>query len=95
MRERKGSKDSFSDAQSSIGRNSSDQELKFIYSTKATRTYQNGGISLKQEEILGKPKAWAWKVFLRLPTHSSMLQKVGILPTLVYFHPKGLILVEM
>ena len=25
----------------------------------------------------------------RLPTHATMLKEVGILPTLVYFHPKG------
>ena len=37
-----------------IGRNSSDQEVKSVYSTRVT------------------------------------LQEVGILPTLVYFHPKGL-----
>ena len=46
-------------------------------------------------EIWGKSKAWTWEVFLRLPTHSSMLQEVGILPTLVYFHHKGLILGEL
>ena len=34
-------------------------------------------------------------MFLRLSTHSSTLQEVGILPTLVYFYPKGLILGEM
>ena len=37
----------FSDLRSSVGRNSSSQELKFIYSTKATHTYQNHGISSK------------------------------------------------
>ena len=56
MRERKGSKDSFSDARSSTGQNSSDQELKFIYSTKATRAYQNCGISLEKEEIWGNQR---------------------------------------
>ena len=34
-------------------------------------------------------------MFLRLPTHSSTLQEVEILPTLVYFHPKRLILGEI
>ena len=38
---------------------------------------------------------WAWEVFLRLSTHSFTLQEVGILPTIVYVHPKGLILGEM
>ena len=28
----------------------------------------------------------------RLPTHATMLQEVGILPIMVYFHHKGLIL---
>ena len=37
----KKSKTSFSNLRSSIGRNSSSQELKFIYSTRATLTYQN------------------------------------------------------
>ena len=49
----------------------------------------------QKEEIWGKSKAWTWEVFLRLPTHSSMLQEVGIFPTLVYFHHKGLILGEI
>ena len=48
-----------------------------------------------KEEIWGKSNARAWEVFLRLPTHSSTLQEVEILLTLVYFHPKGLILGEM
>ena len=48
-----------------------------------------------KEEIWGKSKAQAWELFLRLSTHYSTLQEVEILPTLVYFHPKGLILGEM
>ena len=48
-----------------------------------------------KEEIWGKSNAWAWEVFLRLPTHSSTLQELRILPTLVYFHPNGLILEEI
>ena len=47
---RNGSKDSFSDPQRSVGQNSSDQELKFIYSSRATRTYQNRGISSKVQK---------------------------------------------
>ena len=31
----------------------------------------------------------------RLPTHATMLQEVAILPTLIYFHPKELILGKM
>ena len=48
-----------------------------------------------KEGIWGKSKAQAWEVFLRLPTHSSTLQEVEILHTLVYFHHKGLIIREM
>ena len=40
-------KPSFDDPQSSVDRNSSSQELKFIASTRATRVYQKGGISPK------------------------------------------------
>ena len=38
----------------SVGRNSSSQELKFIYSTRAKREYQNRRISLKD------PKEVIW-----------------------------------
>ena len=41
------SKTSFDDPQSFVDRNSSRQELKFIASMRATRTYQKGGISPK------------------------------------------------
>ena len=38
---------SFDDPWSSVSRNSSSQELKFIYSMRATHVYQKGGISPK------------------------------------------------
>ena len=49
-RERNRSKASFSDLRSSIGQNSLSQELKFIYSMRATRTYKNREISPKIQE---------------------------------------------
>ena len=51
MRERKRFKASFSYLRSSVGRNSSSQELKFIYSMRATRTYQNRRISSKIKKL--------------------------------------------
>ena len=87
---RKNSKAYFLDLWRSIGQNSSSQELKFIYSTRATRMYQNRRISLKiqKRRFGGNQKGW-----VRRPSQgsndSSTLQEVGILPTLVYFHPKG------
>ena len=53
-REKRKSACSFSDRRRSNGQNSSNEEVKFVYSTR------------------------------------SMLQEVGILPTVVYFHLKGL-----
>ena len=87
---RKKSKAYFSDLWRSIGQNSSSQELKFIYLTRAKRTYQNRRISQKiQKRRFGGNQ----KGRVRRPSQgsndSSMVQEVGILPTLVYFHPKG------
>ena len=58
-REREKSKFSFSDPRSSVGQNSLSQELKFISSTRATRTYHERGISLKIQRIWGNKRFWA------------------------------------
>ena len=51
------SKTSFDDPWSSVSRNSSGKELKFIYSMRAPRVYQKRGISLKiQRRISGEIK---------------------------------------
>ena len=57
----RGSKSSFYDPQSSVGRNSSSQELKFIASMRATRVYQKtrGFIEDPKEEILRNKRFWA------------------------------------
>ena len=53
------SKTSFGDPWSSVGRNSSSQELKFISSTRATRVYKKRRVSLKiQRKIFWKIKGF-------------------------------------
>ena len=95
-RERKGSKDSFSDPRSFVCPSSSDQELKFIYSMRATRMYQNRRISPKiQKRRFREIKGVCIGSILKTSYPSSTLQEVGIFPTQVHFHPKGLILGEM
>ena len=78
---------------SSVSRILSGQGLKFIASKKATREYQKGGISQKiQRRRFGKSKISGLGGVLEMSFASTTLQEVGILPTLVYFHPKGLLL---
>ena len=48
-----------------------------------------------EEEYLGKSDFSGLGGVLETSFGSTMLQEVGILPTLVYFHPKGLILGKM
>ena len=53
-------KSSFNDPRTSIGQNSLSQELKFISSTRAMRTYQERGISPKiQIRRFGEIKCFA------------------------------------
>ena len=83
---------SFDDPWSSIDRNSSSQELKFIYSTRATRVYQKRGISPKiQRRRFGEIKVFG---FLRcsrdlLPFYYAPRCKgsfyFGLFPTLGLF----------
>ena len=76
---KRASKLSFDDLWSSIGRNSSRQELKFIALMRATRIYQKCGISLKIQRM----RVWEIKDFRlgMLLTCATTLQEVGILPT--------------
>ena len=58
--------------------------------------YQNNRISPKiQKRRFREIKGVCIGSILETSYPSSMLQEVGILPTLVYFHPEGLILGEM
>ena len=55
-------KSSFGDPRSSVSRNPSSQELKFISSTRATHMYQEQGISLKiQRRRFGEIKGFGLK----------------------------------
>ena len=57
------------------------------------RGYQKGGISPKfQKKRFREIKDFGLG---RLSTHATTLKEVGILPTLFYFHHKGLILLRM
>ena len=86
MRESERSPTSLNDLRRSGGRNSSGQEQKFIYLTKARRGYQKHGISPRiKARSLENQRFRVKEVSTRLPRVSSMLQEVGILPTLVYF----------
>ena len=76
---KRASKLSFDDIRTSVSRNSSRQELKFISSTRATRTYQKGGISPNiQMRRFQEIKDFGLG---RLPTRATALQEVEILPT--------------
>ena len=56
---------------------------------------KNEGFHRRSEEgYLGKSHFWGLGG-VDTSFSSTMLQEVGILPTLVYFHPKGLILGKM
>ena len=82
------SKTSFDDPRSSVGRNSSRQELKFIASTRAMRTYQKEEISPKiQRRRFGEIKFLILGGALGLPNFTTVLQEARVLPTLVYFQP--------
>ena len=59
------------------------QGKKFIASTKVMRGYLEIEISPRIKER--KFREIKFVGFRRLPTHSSTLQEVGIIPTLVYF----------
>ena len=97
MREREegksASKLSFNDPRSFVGRNLSSQEPKFIASTRATCGYQKRGISSKiQGGDLGESNFSGLGGVLETSFCSTMLQEVGIFPTLVLFPSYGLIL---
>ena len=95
-RERKKYRASLSDLRISIDRNSLSQELKFIYSTRAMRKYQNRGISLKiQKRSFGGNKKGRVKRPSQDSNGSSTFYEVDIFPTLVYFHTKGSFLREI
>ena len=82
--EKRVSKAFFEDPQSFVGWNSLSQELKFIYSTRATLGYKKkmrGFTEDPNEEISGNRIFWA----RRLPTRATTLKEVEILHTLVYF----------
>ena len=73
------SKLSFDDPRSSVSQNSLRQELKFITSTRATRTYQKGTISSKIQRR--RFREIKYSGVGRLLSHATMLQEVRILPT--------------
>ena len=69
MREKKEIQTYLFNLRSFFGRNSLDQERKFIYSTKATHGYKKGGLG----------------GVLKNSFSFTTLQEVGIPPTLIYF----------
>ena len=83
-RERKRSKTYFSYLRRFVGQNSLSQELKFTYSTKSMHMYQNCRISpkIQKRKFGGNQGLW-----VKRPSQGfsgfSMLQEVGVLPTLV------------
>ena len=84
------SKTSFDDLQSSVGRNSSSQELKFITSTRTMLGYQERGISPKiQRRIFWESKFSGLRGVLETSYHSTTFQEVRVLPILDYFYHKG------
>ena len=86
MREGKRALTSLFDLWRSVGRNSSGQERKFIYSTSATCGYQKHNISLRiQARSSGNQGFQVYEVSTGLPRVASTLQEVEIFPTLVYF----------
>ena len=81
------------DLRSSVGRISSGQGLKFIASTRAYVGTKNEGFHRRSKGgDFGKSKFLGLGGVLETSFGSTTLQEVGILSTLVYFHPKGLIL---
>ena len=70
----------------------SSQELKFITSTRAMRVYKKKMRDFTKdpkEKIWGKSKFLGLGGVLETSYHSTTLQEVDILSTLVYFHHKG------
>ena len=77
------------DLRSSVDRILLSQGLKFIASTRATCGYQKGEVSPKiQMRNFQEIEDFGLR---RLPTHATMLQDVGILPTMVLVPTFGLI----
>ena len=83
--EKESNKPSLFDLWSSVGWNSSSQELKFIAATRAKRGYQKERISPKisRKRFGGKSKFSGLGGVLKTSYRSTTLQEVGILPTLV------------
>ena len=78
------------DLQRSVGQNPLDQELKFVYTKRALRTYKKKRISPKvQKREFGGNQGLQVMRHSQGSNTSCMLQEVGILPTLVYFPPEG------
>ena len=86
-REGKRAPTSLYNLQRSVSRNSSGQELKFIYSTRATIEITSFIEDLSKE--LEKSKVSSLGSVHGTSRVSSMLKEVGIIPTLVIFHYRG------